>query len=74
MALPEEALLRMAEALARKQLQHGALGFEALLVLLDVLAAQGKFSDAREVLRGPASAAVHIPHELLRLQVRHSVH
>lgn len=60
----------MAGALAHKQLQaDGALTFETLLVYLDVLAAQHNFAEARAVLRGPASAAVHIPHELLRLQV-----
>ena len=71
MALPEEALLKMADAVAQKQLkQDGNLSFEALLVYIDVLTGQRKGSEARGLLAGPCGEVVHIPHELLRLKVR----
>lgn len=70
MTLPTSALLKMAGAVAQKQLnQAGSLSFEALLVSLDILAAQQEIGKAQAMLHGPCQKTVHIPHEWLRLKV-----
>lgn len=65
-----EMLLKLAGALAGKQLQaEGVLSYEALLVYMDVLQAQGDLDRCMELLDGPSAAAVQMPHELARLKV-----
>lgn len=66
-----DMLLKLAGALAAKQLQTaGSLSYEALLVYMDVLQAQGDLDRCMELLEGPSGAAVQMPHELARLKVR----
>lgn len=70
-----DMLLKLAGALAAKQLQAaGALTYEALLVYMDVLQAQGDLQRCSEMLEGPSGAAVQMPHELARLKVCSCTH
>eukprot|EP00892_Ulva_mutabilis_P000627 jgi/Ulvmu1/10565/UM065_0019.1 len=66
-----EMLLKLASALAGKQLAaEGMLSYEAMLVYMDVLQAQGDFDRCMELLEGPCAAAVQMPHELARLKAQ----
>ena len=68
--MPVDTLLQLAERMMANQLQKAdGLSFEALLLYLDVLLARGAVDAAGALLEGKYSAAVQIPHELLRLKV-----
>lgn len=70
-ALPVESLLKMAGGLAAKQLEReGGLSYDGVMVYLDVLQAQGRHEECARLVAGPCAAAINLPTELLRLQVR----
>lgn len=65
-----DMLLKLAGTLAAKPLQaSGSLAYEALLVYMDILQAQGDLDRCMELLEGPSAESVQIPHELARLKV-----
>jgi hypothetical protein len=69
--MPEESLLKLADAMSEKQLQRAeGLSFDALLLYLDILQARGKLKECSALLEGRCKAGVHMPHELSRLKVR----
>lgn len=69
--MPEESLLKLADAMSEKQLlKDKGLTFDALLVYLDILQARGKLKECSALLEGRCKDGVHMPHELSRLKVR----
>jgi hypothetical protein len=68
--MPEGMLISLASGVAGKHLNKcGELSYEALLLYMDLLQAQGKYEDCEALLESPCAASVHIPHELQRLKV-----
>jgi hypothetical protein len=69
--MSEEMLLKLAQGLIAKHLEREqVVSFEALLVYLDILQAQGQHDECMQLLEGPCAESVHMPQELLRLKVR----